>query len=1685
MNMHRPRYETLERVSIGALYTVVGLFVLGALFSVFDLRAVPDLDRMMAQTRGATSAQEEVSVNTAGDVAWHEAVRQHVNSVFDVVRETGNRVMAGDMFRITQIGAPASAPVRNEAGVPVGQAELNSFAALQPARNPIDGTLLINTPLQLRNSLAVTGTSTLATTTINSSLSATAALFGAASVDGTVDASGVVAGSVDATSVAGGSVAADTLDATTLNATQLTASTLNSTDLATLAVLEVAGATQLNTVSIASSTEVAGVVRALGGLTTAGADVDLAGGSLFAANVVNEVVAGDNVTVEGSRNEPVISVSTDDLVGVLSVNDETGDIELDDGTDIRISNLRISNRSTLASVRGRGGCSDCIRDNDVRDALTVSGGVINDTPIGSSTPRTGRFTTLRVGSSTATSTPLAVESNATSTFVGSIDISSGCFAIGGTCIGGAAATNYIQLNDTPGSLLAGALQFVNATGSALVQSNEFVFRDDNLGIGTSSPQYRLTVSGSINMDGSNSGLFIRGNRFLYASSSNSSISIGENAGKNFSSNTTNNIALGYGAGQNASSTSADANTYIGTQAGQNSSGANNIFVGDSSGQDSSGARNNALGTDAGRENVGTDNNMLGKDAGRNNSGNDNNLIGDQAGRNNLGENNNFFGENVGRDNSGSRNNFIGEQVGYSNTGSYNNFIGYQAGGRMSASNTIAIGRASLRGGAGMVSGGLTASTSNNTAVGAFAGYNVQTSGNNNLLLGYRAAESLTTGSNNIVIGYDVEAPSNTASNQLNIGNLIFSEGIDGTGTSLSSGNLGVGTSTPSSKLTVAGDIYGSGALTVNGPVSLRGASSARFYDADSSDFVGFRASSTLATSTTWSLPGVDGSTNQVLVTDGDGSLRFDSVSAIGGGAENYLELLDTPSTYVAGALQFASATGSDLTQSNQLVYQNGSLGVGVATPTERVVVDGTVRFRGPGSLTGFVYDRTSDQVGVGVSSPEDKFTVQGGSILQRGGTASSTYVPELIGGTNLSARGNDVEVRSVYAFVAKGVSSNEFQVLNISDKTNPVTIAGISLPDAANAVALQGDYAFVGSDVSSDDFHVIDIRDPVNPTEVASLNLTTSVNTVEVRGQYAFVGTGAAGDDLHIIDISTPTAPVEVGSVDLADGVNGIAVQNNYAYAVTTLQGDDFHVVDISTPTAPTEVDSIPLPDTANDVAVRSGFAYAVTGAAGDDFHTIDVTNPSAVSEVGSVDFVTSLSSVSLAGSFAYVTSFGSNDDVHVIDISSPSTPIEIGGVDLAAGDALALRVVGTNVFAVSSNIGESFHIVDVFGVEAQSGLVSSLAAGSVDVADDMTVAGRLATELGLYVGREGIQNDGVLKVSGIGTSTISGSLAIGTTTARSELTVDGTIDATNLRGGAVGLATDANGNIIRDPSDRRLKTDIRPIEDALATVLELDGVRYAWQDTGRFGSQTEIGFIAQDVYPVLPEVVRTGGDYWSLNTRNITAVIVEAMKELWQRVRGNQDKISALEARVQQLESRLATSTASDAAGEANETITTETGDTSATTGDLSNVKDSKEDKSGSQVRDSGTPSSASTSVESNMASTSKATTTASSSASSTSSSGEGVEKDTHKPSTRDATLDAAAEHTSHATGSIESSTGGVAASSTTYSDTTHENEATSTSPSQSNSSSEQQGKVDSEKKVGTSTDKDTSTSRASSSKE
>jgi len=90
-------------------------------------------------------------------------------------------------------------------------------------------------------------------------------------------------------------------------------------------------------------------------------------------------------------------------------------------------------------------------------------------------------------------------------------------------------------------------------------------------------------------------------------------------------------------------------------------------------------------------------------------------------------------------------------------------------------------------------------------------------------------------------------------------------------------------------------------------------------------------------------------------------------------------------------------------------------------------------------------------------------------------------------------------------------------------------------------------------------------------------------------------------------------------------------------------------------------------------------------------------------------------------------------------------------------------------------------------------------------------------------------------------------------------------------------------------PSDKRLKENIKPIKSALDKVEKLQGVTFDWKDKKQNKAydpdqdwKHDIGFIAQDVQKVVPELVRENEDgMLSMRHQGIAPILLEAIKEL------------------------------------------------------------------------------------------------------------------------------------------------------------------------------------------------------------
>jgi len=126
------------------------------------------------------------------------------------------------------------------------------------------------------------------------------------------------------------------------------------------------------------------------------------------------------------------------------------------------------------------------------------------------------------------------------------------------------------------------------------------------------------------------------------------------------------------------------------------------------------------------------------------------------------------------------------------------------------------------------------------------------------------------------------------------------------------------------------------------------------------------------------------------------------------------------------------------------------------------------------------------------------------------------------------------------------------------------------------------------------------------------------------------------------------------------------------------------------------------------------------------------------------------------------------------------------------------------------------------------------------------------------------------------------------------------------LTGGATTLSVDANGYIIRTPSDQKLKSNIQTIPYGLDTVNSLRPVSYEWKDPGTYGSGRQIGLIAQEAQQVVPECV-SGSETLSLDYQKLVPVLTKAIQELSAQVASLEQSLSSAVANISSLEARLA----------------------------------------------------------------------------------------------------------------------------------------------------------------------------------
>ena len=407
------------------------------------------------------------------------------------------------------------------------------------------------------------------------------------------------------------------------------------------------------------------------------------------------------------------------------------------------------------------------------------------------------------------------------------------------------------------------------------------------------------------------------------------------------------------------------------------------------------------------------------------------------------------------------------------------------------------------------------------------------------------------------------------------------------------------------------------------------------------------------------------------------------------------------------------------------------------------------------------------------------------------------------------------------------------------------------------AVTVSGNYAYVANR-NSNTFYVFDVSNPAGPVLVNAPGTATGSAPVSitVSGKYAFV-TNFTSNTFDIFDVSNPASPTRV------NGPNGTATLGGPAYCVASggyayiadYAGNGLQIFNISNPAAPTLINAPFGTSTGQQpqfLAIAGDYVY-VTNSGSNTLQIFDVSNPvipipRSTTATGSTPL-----QVVVAGNFAYITCYGSNT-LQIFNISNPVAPVLVNGPNgTATGTSPSFLAVSGNSAYVTNQASNTLQIFDVSN-PANPVLTNTLATGTNPYG--VAVSGGY-----IYVVNHG---NNTLQIFG---PTPAVNLA-------GSLNVSGDVNANGT--------VRANGVVLS--SDARYKTHIATLPNALDDVLNLRGVSYDWDrdkwPDKRFGDSKQIGFIAQELERIFPELVTTDAQgYKSVNYIGVVPVLVEAVK--------------------------------------------------------------------------------------------------------------------------------------------------------------------------------------------------------------
>ena len=551
-------------------------------------------------------------------------------------------------------------------------------------------------------------------------------------------------------------------------------------------------------------------------------------------------------------------------------------------------------------------------------------------------------------------------------------------------------------------------------------------------------------------------------------------------------------------------------------------------------------------------------------------------------------------------------------------------------------------------------------------------------------------------------------------------------------------------------------------------------------------------------------------------------------------------------------------TGETNSRTERLTIKaNGNVGIGDTTPASPLTVGNgdTFQVNSSGNL---IKINNVDYSWPGSQGAANTYLKNDGSgnfswVTVAGGTAPSWAEVTLVGATSskwisffgATSTGNIVPgAGSQYNLGSSAYRWNSTYAVDFNALPTASTLSLVTSTATGGSnthdVKIVGKYAYV-INYTGATFSILDISNPIYTKTLGTVAVSSTPYSIEIQGKYAYVANNAISPAgaVNIIDISNPNLPVIVATI--IGGAYGIPAGKLNVPKSTIANGDYLYVgnwnnalwlvINITDPTSPYYVRELSFTNSPYSMALRGNNLYV--GGNGGRFNVYDVSNGSnPVLRKTLIIGSAVINDIELQGNYAYIAD--TSNYLRVVDITSSTNPT-LSATLASPSSPFGVTVSGRYAYVTKSGASQ----IEIIDVSVPTGPVSLGTFATTGSTRFSSLSGRY-----LYVADYGASKLDVIDIKGaevggllahsaefgtsrtLGNSEVYGNMNVGDKLTVSGLTWLNTLqaNATSVFMGNVGI-----GNI--NPSLFKLQVTGN-VGPSTNNLYDLGSSAYRWNST-------------------------------------------------------------------------------------------------------------------------------------------------------------------------------------------------------------------------------------------------------------